>query len=206
MKLIIDPGALSRLQSAARVREHLAASAENEVSFSDFALQEAFNGATAAGLKRTFGPVQAFAPQVVCLKKTGDIARLSPRPTACMRTWSVTDRTYAAYAAWPGLTGQSGTNGTKLSLVGGLKPFLSLVCRGSQPGSAPPLENEGIRSKKLLGRNTPRSHSRNPSLKTRSRPSASRGIPGRCSKTRRRCDTRRPGRSGGRQRSPRRVF
>jgi hypothetical protein len=78
MKWVIDPGALSRPQHAARVRKHLAASAENQVVFTDFALREAFNGANLAGLRRTFDPVQGFAPQIVCLRTTGEIARLSP--------------------------------------------------------------------------------------------------------------------------------
>lgn len=78
MRWVIDPGALSRPQHAARVRTHLEASVENEVVFTDFALQEAFNGANLAGLKRTFGPVKDFPAQIVCLRKTGDIVRLSP--------------------------------------------------------------------------------------------------------------------------------
>lgn len=79
MKLVIDPGALSRPQHAARVREHLAASAENQVIFTDFALQEAFNGANPTGLKRTFSAVKGFPSQIVCLKKTGEISRLPPK-------------------------------------------------------------------------------------------------------------------------------
>lgn len=54
------------------------AAKENEVVFTDFALQEAFNGASVARLRRTFGPVQRFSRQIVCLKRTGEIARLMP--------------------------------------------------------------------------------------------------------------------------------
>lgn len=49
MKLAIDPGALGRVQYTARVQERLAASPENEVIFTDSALQEAFNGASGIG-------------------------------------------------------------------------------------------------------------------------------------------------------------
>jgi hypothetical protein len=49
MKLVIDPGALGGVQYAARVQEHLAASPENEVIFTDSALQEAFKDASGIG-------------------------------------------------------------------------------------------------------------------------------------------------------------
>jgi hypothetical protein len=79
VKLIIDPGALSRAPHADQVQSHLAASPKNQVIFSDFALQEAFKDANIKGLRRTFAPVRDFPAQISALRLTPEICRLEPR-------------------------------------------------------------------------------------------------------------------------------
>lgn len=78
MKLVIDPGALSRPDLSAEVKDFLAASPENKVILTDFALGEAFNGATAIGLKRTFSTLREYPAQIDVLKTTPAIARMTP--------------------------------------------------------------------------------------------------------------------------------
>jgi len=57
---------------------HLSVSPKNEVIFTDFALQEAFNGANIRGLRRTLAPVKEFGAQIIALKITPEICRLEP--------------------------------------------------------------------------------------------------------------------------------
>lgn len=78
MRLIIDPGALSKPEPAKQVPAFLAASSENQILFSDFALKEAFNGANRQRIIRTFAPVRDFSPQMWALRLTPQISQIEP--------------------------------------------------------------------------------------------------------------------------------
>jgi len=82
VKLVIDPGSLRIPKHAERVRTHLSVSPKNEVIFTDFALQEAFNGANIRRLRRTFAPVKEFGAQIIALKITPQICRREPNANA----------------------------------------------------------------------------------------------------------------------------
>lgn len=78
MRIVVDPGALSKPGHPEWLDRHLAASLDNKVILTDFAMAEAFNTANAKGLQRTFAVIARYPAQIEVLKTTGEISRLPP--------------------------------------------------------------------------------------------------------------------------------